>query len=113
MPCRTSWGRVLAAVTLTVLSACSGDVNPVRDAVVATGIASGPKEGQDFVRATRRAGIDYMPVGVSAPDRTIRKKTPEEVKALEAELDAARSGNEARAAQARQQAAPGEPTPRR
>jgi hypothetical protein len=61
-----------------------------------TGEAGPPPKAPDFVAQSRRSGDDFMPVGVSAPARPIRAKTPEGTKALEDELVAARGRNEAR-----------------
>lgn len=106
--------HVLAAVSFLGLSACSGDVNPVRDAVVATGLAGQTKEAQDFVKRSRPANLEYMPVGVSAAPRNVTKKSPDQIKALETELDTVRTGNEAKAAEARRAgaaSAPAAPNP--
>lgn len=86
---------VLAGIALT--GACSSDVNPLREAYVQSG-AGGPRDAKaaDFVANSRRTGSDFMPVGVSAPQRAIRAKSNEGAKALEADLEGARSRNEAR-----------------
>ncbi|UMY16564.1 hypothetical protein MMB17_18010 [Methylobacterium organophilum] len=78
------------------LCACSSDVNPMKAAFVGAG--HGPKEMQapDFVANSRREGVGYMPVGEDAPKRAIRARSSEGQKALAAELEGARSRNEAR-----------------
>ena len=81
----------------------------MRDAFVATGVGAKPPPAPDFVRDSRPATIDYLPVGVSAPARPVTRKTAAEVKASEAELDALRTAQEAQAAQARELA--GAPAP--
>ena len=46
----------------------------------------------DFVQSTRpKTEPDYLPVGTRHPERSIKVKTPAELKAMEASLDAARS----------------------
>ncbi|POR42885.1 hypothetical protein [Methylobacterium sp. V23] len=88
--------QFVAVVAVAVLLAgCSGDLNPMRIAY-GTGEAGPPAKAPDFVAQSRRGSDDFMPVGVSAPARPIRAKTPEGTKALEAELVAARGRNEAR-----------------
>lgn len=84
---------VLAGTALA--GGCASDVNPLRDAYVGAG---GPREVRppDFVANSRKAGDDFLPVGVSAPQRPIRAKSSESAKALEAELVGARGRNEAR-----------------
>ncbi len=84
------------------LAACSGDLNPVRDVAVAAGVGNDRKKAEDFIETTRPENLDYMPVGVSAPPRAVTAKPVADVKAAEAEMDAIRAGNEARAAAARQ-----------
>lgn len=86
--------HALCAVALlasALTAACSADTSPLRLAEPARRNPETP----DFVAATRRGG-DYLPVGVSAPQRPVRTKSAESQKALEAELEGARSRNEAR-----------------
>lgn len=85
---------LLAGTALT--GGCASDVNPLRDAYVGAG--GGPREAKpaDFVAESRKSGGDFLPVGVSAPQRPIRAKSSESAKALEAELVGARGRNEAR-----------------
>ena len=87
--------------TAVGLCACSGDVNPVRDVAVATGIGPQPRTAPDFVAGTRPQKLDYIPVGVSAPARPTPAKGQASVGAFEAEMEAVRAANEARAAEAR------------
>ncbi|MBF9234650.1 hypothetical protein [Microvirga alba] len=92
----------LAGLALMGLAACAGDSNPARDLVASVG--AGPKMATtpDFVSTTRPATLEYMPVGTSNPGRTTAAKTADELKAVEAELDAARTRNEAAGAAAAQ-----------
>lgn len=84
------------ALSVPALAAgCSSDVNPMKAAFVGAGY--GPKETQapDFVAGSRKADADYMPVGESAP-RPARTRNAEGLKALQSELEGARSRNEAK-----------------
>lgn len=83
----------LALVGAT-LAACSGDTART----LALDAGYGPKvvAAPDFVTASRRETPDYMNVGVDAPKRTVRAKSAEGQKALEAELEGARGRNETR-----------------
>ena len=69
--------------------ACSSDLNPLKAAY-----QPGPA-APAFVAESRKAGGDFLPVGVSAPARPIRAKSAEGTRALEAELEGARGRNEA------------------
>jgi hypothetical protein len=90
---------VIAATA--ALAACSGDLNPVRDAAVATGVGIERRQAEGFIETTRPETLEYMPVGVSAAPRGVTAKPAADVKAAEAEMDAVRADNEARAAAAR------------
>lgn len=102
---------VLIALLSAGLGACAGDVNPVRDAFVGAGVGATVPKRPDFVEASRPASVDYLPVGVSAPPRSTRPRTPDEVKAMEAELAAARAAQDARAEEARRAASTPPPAP--
>jgi hypothetical protein len=91
---------VLAAAAFA-LAGC-GETNLVRDGFVAAGMGAKVPEAAEFVRTSRPAKTDYLPVGVSAPPRPVVSKTAPEVKAGEAELDTLRGANEAKAADTRQ-----------
>ena len=99
------------AVMALALAGCSTDVNPVRDVFVATGVGAKPRPAPEFIAQSRPDNLDYLPVGVSAPPRAIRGKTASETKSAEAELDAVRAANEAKAAEARQAGATPPPAP--
>jgi hypothetical protein len=101
----------LAAALSAGLSACAGDQNPVRDAFVGAGLGTTLPKRPDFVEASRPASTEYMPVGVSAPPRPSAKRTPEQVKALEAELDGTRARNQSSADEARRLATTPAPEP--
>ena len=91
------------------LSACSGDTNYVRDGFVAAGVGAERRKAADFVEASRPANVDYTPVGVAAPKRALPAKAVWGVKAGEAEMDALRAANEARAKDAKAAGAAVEP----
>lgn len=104
----------IAAGLAPALSACSGDVNPMREAAFGLGQGVKVAEPADFVKASRpEGGSAFMPVGVSAPKRPARAKNPEGQKALEAELEGARSRNlaQGRAAESAAKAQPKAPAP--
>ena len=91
------------AAAAFALAGCSGDVNPVRDVAVAAGVGGKPAaQAPDFVARSRPETLDYLPVGVSAPPRPTRNKTQAEIKQTEADLEAVRAANEAKAAETRQ-----------
>ena len=102
--------RILVALPVIVLSACSGDVNPVRDAAVAVGAGSQPRQRPDFVARSRPDQLDYVPVGAPAATRG-PGKTAEEVKAAEADLERKRTANEGQAESARRLGASPAPKP--
>jgi hypothetical protein len=61
------------------------------------GMATELPPAADFVTASRTDTLEYMPVGVMPlpPKKPLAAKTPEELEALKAELEAARLRNEA------------------
>ncbi|MFE1601870.1 hypothetical protein [Methylobacterium sp. ID0610] len=87
---------LLALASAPLLSACVLDSATVRDAAQSAGFTPKPPQSADFVVQSRRENTDYLPVGVSAPPRTIRAKSATGVKDLEADLDASRRRNEAK-----------------
>ena len=91
LPIRPSalWPAIAAGL---LLSACtsSGDsltLNPVRSLAETTGFATTPPPAADFVQGSRQTDATYMAVGVTPPARPIAPKTPEQIKAMENELD--------------------------
>jgi hypothetical protein len=88
--------RALALAAAATVAACSSDVNPLREAVTRAGYGAKPIAAPDFVAESRKPGGEFLPVGVSAPQRPIRAKSTEGQKALESELEGARSRNEAK-----------------
>jgi hypothetical protein len=100
---------LIVCAAAATLGSC-GETNLMRDAAIATGIATPPKEAPEFVRQSRPAKLDYLPVGVSAPPREATYKSKDAVTAAEKELDAARTGNEAKGVETRQAGATPVPT---
>ncbi len=96
--------RIAGTGALLALAACSGDLNPVRDLAVATGVGAEPKPAPDFIAKSRPAEVDYIEPGLA--ERPSKAKSAAEVKAAEAEMDQIRAKNEAEAAAARQLGAP-------
>ncbi|MHB2166062.1 hypothetical protein [Alsobacter sp. R-9] len=62
--------------------------SPIRGIAEATGFATTPPPAADFVQKTRPADANYLPVGVTPPARGQKAKSPEEIRAMESELDA-------------------------
>lgn len=94
--------RLVLAFAATALAGCALEPFPdeslPRRAAVAVGAASPTQDGAAFVRESRDpGGPQYLPVGVTPPARPARARTPEEAKALEGELDAARNASAAAA----------------
>jgi hypothetical protein len=102
-------GRALLIACAAGLSACSGDTNYVRDGFVFVGVGAERKKAADFVETSRPADIDYKPVGVAAPKRALAAKGAAGAKAGEAEMDALRAANEARAKETKAAGAAVEP----
>lgn len=92
-----------------VLSGCSGS-GSMKGIAEATGMATTAQESKPFVKATRRADADYIPVGTSVT-RAAPRKPPEDFKKLEADLEAKRLANEAEGVQAQQLGATPPPAP--
>ncbi len=88
----------LFALGLPVLTAagCSGDVNPMKAAFLGAGYGPKAIDAPDFVETSRRPGGTYMPVGKDEPKRAVRARSSEAQKTLEADLEGARTRNEAR-----------------
>jgi hypothetical protein len=94
-----------SALLLTVLvaanvAACAGGSNPVRDIAVAVGAGPNSAPTPDFVAQSRPRNLEYMPIGTPEETLSVPARSPEEIKAAEAELDALRAQNEAAGAAA-------------
>jgi hypothetical protein len=87
---RTVW---LSALLLGLgLSACSS-ANPTGEFLESSGLAPTVSPRSDFVERSRPKTLDYMTIGTADPGRATAAKTPDEVKAAEAELDSDRARN--------------------
>ena len=65
--------------------------HPVDSVLRALDLKTDPGPPADFVKEARPEGeSDFVPVGEQHPTRSVKVKTPAELKAMEAELDAAR-----------------------
>ena len=62
-----------------------------------TGLGSKPVEPADFVRSSRPADLDYIPVHSKRPETPGKLLTADELKARERELDALRASHDAAA----------------
>jgi len=93
---------MVCAAFNAALAGCAGDTNPIRDAFVATGIGTERKQAPDFVKGSRPATLDYAPVGIAQPKRTLAAKPKKGVAAAEAEMDAIRTRNDAKAKEAKE-----------
>lgn len=87
--------RLVSLALALAAGGCSGDVGGLRSLGIA-GTAPQAPDAPAFVTSTRQQNADFLPVGVSAPPRPVRAKSTEGQKALEAELEGARSRNLAR-----------------
>lgn len=72
------------------LSACSS-ANPTGEFLASSGLGPTIAPRPDFVTQSRPQSLDYMTIGTSDPGRATSARTAAEVKAAEAELDAARA----------------------
>lgn len=92
---------VLAAMACApLLAACASD-GPLKGVAEVAGFATTPQEAKPFVQATRPANSAYVPVQ-STVTRPAVRMTPDDFKAIEADLEAKRLSNEAAGVQARQ-----------
>jgi hypothetical protein len=70
--------------------------NIVKQAFKVFGFATDPGPPQDFVVQTRPpADADYVPVGRKAFVRDIKPKTPDQLKAMQADFDAVKAAHDA------------------
>jgi hypothetical protein len=91
---------LLGATGAALLGLGLAGCNPVRDVAVATGFGAKEPDPAPFVKGSRNADGDYMPVGVNAPPRKLKPRTKEEAEALQRQLDAQRQATEAAGASA-------------
>ncbi|MFC0283708.1 hypothetical protein ACFFJB_08845 [Camelimonas abortus] len=98
----------LAGAAAAALAGCAAENSPLRGVARVVDFATDAPQPAPFVAESRRADTGYMRIERELPARPSGPRTPEEVKALEAELDAARqrTAAEGAAAQAEAQAQP-------
>ena len=101
----------LAGASALLLAGCAGDLNPVRDVFVATGIGDAPIERPQFIEEARPERLDYVPVGTAAAPRETAPKTVEEIAEMEDEMRRLQASNATSAAQARRLALSPAPEP--
>ncbi|GLS43360.1 hypothetical protein [Methylobacterium brachythecii] len=89
-------GLAVALLAASIATGCSSDVNPMKAAMVGAGYGPKAVETPEFIESSRRSGSSYMPVGKDEPKRPIRARNATAQKSLEADLEAARTRNEAR-----------------
>lgn len=109
---RTRLGRgILAVVALGMLAGCAGDLNPVRDVFVATGVGEARRDAPQFIEESRPGELRYVPVGRASPERETTPKTQEERETMEEELRRIADRNEQRALQTRRMTLLPDPEP--
>lgn len=88
---------LILAGCATTASERKSSGNAIKDLAIWAGFATNTEEPAAFVKETRTTDLNYMPVGVTppGPKKNARKLTPEELKALEDQLETARLKNEA------------------
>ena len=92
----------LKAVGLVLLvGAALGGCEAARGVAELTDLATKPGDPKPFVTETRPQDPKYIPIGTTV-SREAKRKTVDEFKKLEAELDAKRISNEAAGTQAQQ-----------
>ncbi len=94
--------RALSGLLATImLAGCAGDLNPVRDVFVATGVGEAPREAPQFIEESRPGDLGYVPIGRAPPERETPVKTREEREEMEKELREIADRNEERASETR------------
>jgi hypothetical protein len=86
---------LLSAVLLVgaALAGCAGE-DGLKGPAEAIGMATTPQESKGFVRATRPAELEYIPVGTSIT-RAAPRKPVEDYKTIESGLEAKQKANQA------------------
>lgn len=91
-----SFGRIRAALVVAAAMGCStalraDDAHPVDSVARVLNLKTDVGSSPAFVETSRpKVKPDFLPVGTKHPVRTIKVKSPAEIKAEEAELDGAR-----------------------
>ena len=96
---------VILGLTGLMLAGCvttgheeKGPLSAIKPLAVWAGFATEPAQAADFVKQSRSGKpLDYQPVGVTPaePKKKLKKLTPEELKAMEDDLEATRLKNAA------------------
>lgn len=85
-----------AAAASMIASARADDAHPIDSIARALNLKTDVGSSPDFIETSRpKAPPDFLPVGTKHTVRTIKVKTPAEIKASEAELDGARMRQDA------------------
>lgn len=93
-----------------ILGGCAGDLNPVRDVFVATGLGEAEREAPDFIAGTRPGELAYAPI--RRIDRAANQpRTEEELVEMEDDLRRLQQSQAARAAQTRRMTLLPDPEP--
>jgi hypothetical protein len=71
-------------------TATQNSSNPLLDIARKAKLLPEPIEPKDFVKQSRPAQTDFLPVNTMPADRKLKVKTTDELKAMQAELEAAR-----------------------
>ena len=80
-----------SSISLALLgSAASQEAdNPLQDLARKAKLLPEPVEPKEFVKQLRPAQTDFLPIGMMPPARPLKVKSPEELKAMQADLEAA------------------------
>jgi hypothetical protein len=84
-------GALIGSGLLSLAEEAPAPANPLADIARAAKLVPDPVEPKDFVKKTRPATTDFLPIGIVPKERDVKVKTPDEIKAMEHELDSARA----------------------
>jgi hypothetical protein len=101
---------ILTLFPALALAACGTANQIVKVPAKLVGFAADAPDPKDFVKQSRPDELNYIPVGTKV-SREPRKMTPAEFRAIEADLDAAKTRNEAAGAEAKVAGATPPPAP--
>jgi hypothetical protein len=93
-PCLRMCGLV-GGMTLSLLALTAAPVfgqeadNPLMELARKAKLVAEPVEPKDFVKQSRPVETNFLPVGAMPPERQLKVKSPEELKAMQADLEAA------------------------
>jgi len=93
-----------------ILGGCAGDLNPVRDVFVATGVGEAEREAPEFIAGTRPGEFAFAPI--RSIDRAANEpRSEEELVEMEDDLRRLQERQAARAAQTRRMTLLPDPEP--